>query len=99
MVTMYFKLDEEKIRQSKYTKDDVEGIIRGFFKKKNGTEIAPLTFMRDDELAVGTFSNIFEIMIDDAEFLACLSECEWVIDGKREDCLTTLKNTMKNIKM
>jgi hypothetical protein len=99
MVTMSFKLDEEKINQSKYTKEAVEKIIRDFFKKKNGIEIAPLTFQRDDELAVGAFGNVFEIMINDAEFLSCLSECEWIIDGKKEDCLSSLKNTMKNIKM
>jgi hypothetical protein len=60
MVTMYFKLDDEKISQSKYTKEDVKKIIRDFFKKKNGIEIAPLTFQRDDELAVGAFANMCE---------------------------------------
>jgi hypothetical protein len=99
MVTMYFKLDEEKTNRSKYTKEEVEKIIRDFFKKKNGIEIAPLTFQRDDVLAVGAFANVFEIMINDAEFLSCLSECEWIINGKKENCLSSLKNTMKNIKM
>jgi hypothetical protein len=96
---MYFKLDEEKVNQSKYTKEEVEKIIRDFFKKQNGVEIAPLTFQRDDELAVGAFGNVFEIMIYDAEFLNCLSKCEWIINGKKEDCLSSLNKTMKNIKM
>jgi hypothetical protein len=99
MVTMHFKLDEEKVNQSKYTKEEVEKIIRDFFKKKNGVEIAPLTFQRDDELAVGAFANMFAIMMHDAEFLSCLSECEWVIDGEKENCLSEVKDTMKNIKM
>jgi hypothetical protein len=99
MVTMYFELDEEKIKQSKYTKADVEKIIRDFFKKNNGTEIAPLTFQRDDELAIGEFGNVFEIMMHDADFLSCLAKCEWVINGKKENCLAELIDTMKNIKM
>jgi polysaccharide pyruvyl transferase WcaK-like protein len=99
MVTMYFKLDEEKIRQSKYTKEQVEKIIRDFFKKQNGIEIAPLTFQRDDELAIGAFTNMFAIMMHDADFLSCLSECEWVINGEKENCLSELIDTMKTIKM
>jgi hypothetical protein len=99
MVTMYFKLDEEKIHQSKYTKEEVEKIIRDFFKKHNGVEIAPLTFQRDDELAIGAFTNMFAIMMHDSEFHSCLSECEWVINGKKENCLSEMKDTMKNIKM
>jgi hypothetical protein len=99
MITMYFKLDEDKIRESKYTKEDMETIIRNFFSRKNGIEIAPLTFQRDDELALGAFANIFSIMIDDPDFLSCLAECNWDINGKTENCLSSLKNTMKNIKM
>jgi hypothetical protein len=99
MVTMYFKLDEEKINQSKYTKEEVEKIIRDFFKKNNGIEIAPLTFQRDDELAIGAFTNMFAIMMHDPDFLNSMKECYWVIDGKYEECLETLKDTMKNIKM
>jgi hypothetical protein len=38
-------------------------------------------------------------MIDDPDFLACLAECNWDINGKTENCLSTLKYTMKNIKM
>jgi hypothetical protein len=26
-------------------------------------------------------------MMHDAEFLSCLSECEWSIDGEKENCL------------
>jgi hypothetical protein len=99
MVTMWFKLDEEKIRQSSYTKEKMEAIIRDFFKKKNGVEIAPLVFQRDDELAVGAFSNMFAIMMHDPVFLDCLAECQWVIDGGRENCLEEFKDTMRTIKM
>jgi hypothetical protein len=99
MVTMYFKLDDEKIAQSKYTREDMEKIIRDFFKKKNGIEIAPLVFQRDDELAIGDFTNIFAIMMHDADFLNCLAECKWVINGEKEDCLSEIKDTMATIKM
>jgi hypothetical protein len=62
-------------------------------------EVAPLTFQRDDELAVGDFANFFEIMICDPDFMAALAECRWDINGKVEDCLGSLKYTMANIKM
>jgi hypothetical protein len=96
---MYFKLYEECKTRGKYTNEEVEKIIKDFFKKKNGTEIAPLTFQRDDELAVGAFANVFTIMIDDPDFLNSMKECYWVINGKYEECLETLKDTMKNIKI
>jgi hypothetical protein len=99
MITMHFKLDEEKILNSKYTQKEVEGIIRDFFIKKDGVEIAPLTFQRDDDLAVGAFANIFAIMMHDPDFLNCLSECKWIINGETENCLADVKDVMANIKM
>jgi hypothetical protein len=42
---------------------------------------------------------MFAIMMHDAEFLSCLSACEWVINGKKENCLSEMKDTMKKIKM
>jgi hypothetical protein len=38
-------------------------------------------------------------MMHDADFLSCLSECEWVINGEKENCLSELIDTMKTIKM
>jgi hypothetical protein len=100
MVTMRFKLDAEAVEKSSYTVEELETKIRQFFAKKNGVEIAPLTFQREDsKYGVGAFANIFEWMIHDSEFLGCISECTWDINGKVEDCLASLKDVMKNIRM
>jgi hypothetical protein len=74
-------------------------MIRDFFRKKNGVEVAPLTFQRDDELAVGDFTNFFALMMHDADFMAALSECRWNINGHVENCLAEIKDTMAHIKM
>jgi hypothetical protein len=97
---MYFKLDDDRISKSHYTREQLEKIIRDFFKKWNGIEIAPLTFQREDELyAMAAFANIFRIMMHDSEFLDCLAECYWDINGQKENCLEELKDTMRTIKM
>jgi hypothetical protein len=38
-------------------------------------------------------------MMHDADFLNCLAECKWVINGEKEDCLSEIKDTMATIKM
>jgi hypothetical protein len=99
MVTMRFKLDAEAVEKSSYTQEELETKIRQFFAEKNGVEIAPLTFQRDDDYAVGAFANIFAWMMHDPEFMGCISECTWDIDGQVENCLEEVKDTMKNIRM
>jgi hypothetical protein len=99
MVTMWVKLDDESLKRSKYTRPEMEKMIRDFFRKKNGVEVAPLTFQRDDELAVGAFANFFALMMHDADFMAALAECRWDIDGEVENCLAEVKDAMDNIKM
>jgi hypothetical protein len=100
MIKMWFKLDEEKLKTGKYSREDAEKIIRDFFVKWHGTEVEPLTFVREDEkYAVGAFSNMFAIWMHDADFLDCIAECKWSINGQIEDCLNDYKEVRKNIKM
>jgi hypothetical protein len=60
-------------------------------------------FIRENMEVLQSFDIVkvymFAIMMHDAEFLSCLSECKWVIDGEKENCLEEVKDTMKNIKM
>jgi hypothetical protein len=99
MIKMWFKLNDEKLATGKYTREEAEKIIRDFFAKHKGVEIAPLTFVRDDEYALGAFGNMFEIWMHDADFMDCLEECKWDVDGHIEDCLHDVKYVMEHIVM
>jgi hypothetical protein len=53
----------------------------------------------DEKYAVGAFGNMFAIWMHDADFLDCIAECKWSINGQIEDCLNDYKEVRKNIKM
>jgi hypothetical protein len=100
MVTMYFKLNDERLSTNKkYTRESMEKKIRDFFAKWNAVEVAPLTFQRDDEYTLGAFANIFVYIMHDIDFRECLAECKWNVDGHVEDCLTDVVEIMENIVM
>jgi hypothetical protein len=100
MIKMWFKLNDEKLATGKYTREAAEKIIRDFFAKHKGVEIAPLTFVRDDDYyAIGAFTNMFAIMMHDADFMDCLEECKWSVNGHIEDCLHEMKDVMEHIVM
>jgi hypothetical protein len=99
MIEMTFELDPQKIAESRFTQAQVEAIIRKLFKKWNGVEVAPLTFQRDDEYALGAFGNFFQLWMDDPEFLSCFAACYWYVDGQREDCLNEFLWVQENIVM
>lgn len=91
MVTIQFALNKENIKRAGYTITRVEEYLRDFYAKRHATEIAYLTFQRDDEHAMCDLGRIGRVMRKDSLFLSFLEKCVWDVDGEVEDCLQEIK--------
>lgn len=95
MVTIQFVLDEGNVKKAGYTVARIETYLRAFYAARHATEIAYLTFQRDDENAMCNLGDIFGVMVKRPQFMECFKECVWDVDGTVEDCLKELNKCIK----